>query len=907
MCIMTYIDVTIKLKCVLYKFSDSNFKFSGSDDVYLQKLTSLLISQGNVWTGDGDAQERRQLCAEWLEHVAHAWAGAPPHPGVAALALRLAGVVAGDPRGFARLRGSGTLDRLAGCLGPQVDCDGPVTLAYLSLLSGLLGHDEGCRWITDTDVWRAVIRRALESRSARVRGDSHEVVARLVARLQARGDLGRCRGILNHALVLLELAAVNSRGAAPREDDEALAQAAAPLLCRALEAASLGCPATATATLPTHHDPEQLAWQLVRLLDDEAGLPRFLRLLVLLYFVLFRQMSASGGSPAAHAACFKAKLFTVISYLVSKSYVNSILYVAFECQLYFHRFGMGGVEFEDGPKLCELKDQLLLFLVCPILFYEREYNTSNDLFLSDFIQKLFDKACEDAVRLGYALKDVCLADESMSPEYAKRAIVYLLQLQDCLDKEQVSVVCQSLIHALKTFARRPPEEHSAQSHGELSHILDALARLLDRFQISCRDTLECADLFSHVATLLRNPLLPPHVAVRALGLMQVAVRNHLPPNLALLVDTVSGSSLQELGPLMQRRLHDPSWDVRDSTLELLRTVTEVSRAGFPSFQELVLESGLCELALAAAAGDGESYVRASALKCLGTMVRVPRLWDACLASRELPSMMVSILGEESEGLVRTEAARLMTELYCLHGASQGRVFAAMAAAATSDLYWEVKLGALCFWEKVIEQRLGDQGMIDGRFPAVTFSREDRKIVTLTEGEVRARIGRALEELGRLGCLQVLLSAVHDCDLEVARKAAAVAASLSSLLAHHGLLPASEHGQARPARREETQRVARAPGGSVTGTLHASDRVIEGIVRESDVDLLSRVFADRASVAAVAPMAARDFLSALGAVDLRQLVSERARWLDDCGEGLGCLLDDILLAHGDPGDFVADCY
>lgn len=57
---------------------------------------------------------------------------------------------------------------------------------------------------------------------------------------------------------------------------------------------------------------------------------------------------------------------------------------------------------------------------------------------------------------------------------------------------------------------------------------------------------------------------------------------------------------------------------------------------FPAFQEHVLENELCPLVLVLAMDDSESYVRASAIKCLCAMVRVQRFWTDCLASQHLP-------------------------------------------------------------------------------------------------------------------------------------------------------------------------------------------------------------------------------------------------------------------------------
>jgi hypothetical protein len=93
-------------------------------------------------------------------------------------------------------------------------------------------------------------------------------------------------------------------------------------------------------------------------------------------------------------------------------------------------------------------------------------------------------------------------------------------------------------------------------------------------------------------------------------------------------------------------------------------------------------------------------------------------------------------------------------MYNYRKAELGNVFMVMAYAAMSDLHWEVKVNALEFWEKVIQKQMSDQGMIDGIFPSVTFSKENRKIVLLTENEIKLRLNKVLGELARIRCLQV---------------------------------------------------------------------------------------------------------------------------------------------------------
>lgn len=68
----------------------------------------------------------------------------------------------------------------------------------------------------------------------------------------------------------------------------------------------------------------------------------------------------------------------------------------------------------------------------------------------------------------------------------------------------------------------------------------------------------------------------PQLAVEVLKLAQLSVEHFLAPNLALLVDTLSGSYMQNMGPIIVKRLHDSSWEVRDSVLELLASMANIS-------------------------------------------------------------------------------------------------------------------------------------------------------------------------------------------------------------------------------------------------------------------------------------------------------------------------------------------
>lgn len=146
---------------------------------------------------------------------------------------------------------------------------------------------------------------------------------------------------------------------------------------------------------------------------------------------------------------------------------------------------------------------------------------------------------------------------------------------------------------------------------------------------------------------------------------------------------------------------------------------------------------------------------------------------------------MKILLSESEGIIRLEASALIHCLYSHERFEKERIleiYQIMATTATIDLHWEVKIKALKFWEEIIWEHLKEQGMIDGSFPEVTFSKERKKIIVLNEDEIKRRLNKVVGELDSIGCLQVLIKAIRDDpDIEVVETAVQITDKFAKLL------------------------------------------------------------------------------------------------------------------------------
>lgn len=271
--------------------------------------------------------------------------------------------------------------------------------------------------------------------------------------------------------------------------------------------------------------------------------------------------------------------------------------------------------------------------------------------------------------------------------------------------------------------------------------------------------------------------------------------------------------------------------------------------------------------------------------------------------------MINVLKNETEAIARCEAATLISKIYVHRGFTDSilqQIYEVMSQAAVVDLHWEVKLNALLFWEKVINNHLQNQGMIDGTFPNVTFSKEHRKIVTLNEAEVKARLNKVLVQLSECKCLSVLMFAMQDdCDFEVSKKAVEITQKLANLLKMYNVslstAPMSPSSASSGFSSPASQRVA------------FSEEVVNDIVNANDLNLLGNVYnyermdsgvsgiTESRSVQIVAPETFFGFIQK----DLSGIVTEKTKWLSSIDD-LNSLLDDMLKSYEDEVNSM-DCY
>lgn len=244
-------------------------------------------------------------------------------------------------------------------------------------------------------------------------------------------------------------------------------------------------------------------------------------------------------------------------------------------------------------------------------------------------------------------------------------------------------------------------------------------------------------------------------------------------------------------------------------------------------------------------------------------------------------------------------------------------------------------------------------MIDGTFPAVTFSKEHKKIITLTDKEIQLRLRKVLNELSLRGCLGVLLTCMQDSDLEVVKKVVAVVEKLLRYLNKYNFI--EEYNKSKKGTMENgvkpvidsnyseffNNNLAGGNGPVVrnnadfskttevtlsqeNGECCPDDTIIDSIVKEQDFVLLSNNYKanlkstcgeencgdvkmgqiDENLFKKFATVSADEFLHFINTTDLAKALEDKSEWLQHT-ENFSSLLDDVLLSFGH--NFDLDCY
>ncbi|XP_008197120.1 uncharacterized protein LOC100141760 isoform X12 [Tribolium castaneum] len=811
----------------------------------------------------------------------------------------------------------------------QPDVEPSVKLAYVKLLSSFLEHKPGLEFIIKNDFCEEILRMCLSDESTKVREESTKLVSIVLEKTLDRDDFF-CE-IVKRVLSPLK---VNIYDCLKDSNGEVL-EPSLKLLAGILEHILVRVVNDGNNIRIALRFLECL--RLEELIDDLTLLSqafyRSISLVKVTFMIQFLELYLRVRNKSVTCDVIKSSVYTMIENFAaccSKGNFGDIMELASFGYPYWSLVE-SKIGISNNQNYYSFPDHVLCLLLVPcaslllknfMSFEQWETTNVADDFRDVTFYNFFKSLDPNLLRIGYTWRNSLVFDPNLT-KICIESVIRTKKLKSLFTKTSAIIVFQLHVYIFQdivsTIKANPEKLESLRHETYFVEVLALVADLTEQFHITWRDDSEVLSLVSLAFDFLNLHRWPTGEVVQALRLINIAIKNYMSSKMLLLVDLGSDSAVSHLGPLLSELLSGK--DVKGAALEVTHTMANMS-AKFPSLQKVLMDSELPTLVVKMSTCDSESFVRATAIKCLQEMIQVEEIWNNALKSEDLPQKMRDVLLNETEGIVRVEAATFMCVAYenqQFPKDTLDRVYETMIYASTTDLHWEVKVRALDFWDKVIKNHLQNQGMIDGSFPNVTFSKEHRKIVTLTDSEIRKRLLKVLSQLSSIGCLGVLMSAIKDdCDMEVSKTAAKITQRLVELFKKYnvrsdGSTPTS------PLPTENGMSTASVSSGiSVDESMDSpsnhhelNEDIIDQIVNSKDVCLLRNVYApsEYSSVSNYDIQVRRvvtpnEFLQ-FTQQDLNTIISEKKNWLNGI-EDLGSLLDDMLKTYEDDVNNM-DCY
>lgn len=194
-----------------------------------------------------------------------------------------------------------------------------------------------------------------------------------------------------------------------------------------------------------------------------------------------------------------------------------------------------------------LENQLITLQLMPVLFMLRK---QHDEFLREdvfdtYLMKLFEINCEQTLRLCYGFRDIILTEDMNTTTFYQdcrtiqdlsiKSINGILSMENVLERDQATLVFQGLIYALKEFilqsdsmavnadtydckgnVKPKPVDMIIETPHVLYAILFGLQRLIQRYRITWKESIETICVVNSVAVILDNPNLPSLVCINFL-------------------------------------------------------------------------------------------------------------------------------------------------------------------------------------------------------------------------------------------------------------------------------------------------------------------------------------------------------------------------------------------------------
>ncbi|KAL1489880.1 hypothetical protein ABEB36_013808 [Hypothenemus hampei] len=417
-------------------------------------------------------------------------------------------------------------------------------------------------------------------------------------------------------------------------------------------------------------------------------------------------------------------------------------------------------------KTLDLENELICFHVLPIALLVSKYDiktfmrmVDTDIVRQTYISKFMHNTSINSLQIGVKVRQLI---PSLPIQMIIDTVKDIIEYKDIYSKVNLGLVFETFIYSLQDvtdFMKHASEDLDMSIKVALEEytleVVIAIRIFIQSFNLGWSDSVKILELTNIINCGCPSHKWPTQISIHAFKLLQEVISRRLSPSMSLLID--SADDLKGFGLLLYQKCFTSEWEVRNAVLELVHTIAVSANRSFSSFKEVLLEADLPNLISTMALNDEFPTVRAAALKCLRDMI----VWEdinSLLPRDVFINKILDLLSNADEhSSVKLEIIKILATAY-LHNTSLDnsvlmKVFKQLEIVMLNCNDNKVQLEVLYFFMAVMKKHLVHQGWVDKKFPSVTFS---KRIICMTNAEVRKRIYKALNDLSSLGFLNVLV-------------------------------------------------------------------------------------------------------------------------------------------------------
>ncbi|RZC33048.1 hypothetical protein BDFB_004777 [Asbolus verrucosus] len=592
----------LKIKRLLEKFFGSECQTNSDIDNYLDKLLVYL-----------SPQEKAELEAtlitlpvftEWITRAVAIWStnGTTPATNIATFTLNLASLLSKNEDRFCSLNNNNFFIKLVNVLkARQPEAAPSVKLAYIKLLSSFLEHKSGIEWMIACSFWEDILRFSLTPEKADISRESHTLMSKILEQTIDH-DENFCNNVVKRIMLPLgetiykSIKAFTEQIAVTNETMSQSLSSTLQLIGNILEYFLEGILLdqkdfrVALIFLKNFHLEERISdFMLIAqnkcLVFDLGKIMFIMQFLELYVNVVSNNFSEADIKNSVH----KMINFFVVN--ISKGKFENFLKFCNFGHLYWNLIGSKILHHQVGNdnEAIYFANQLIVLKVMPnfclIVKYCFSLSDLEELLLIDelrdvFVQKIFKMLCQELIRVAYIWRDFLISQTNLF-EIGRETLLYAMQSRKYYSKDKAVIVFQTLIYVLKDFTSAiiKSSEKLEIVTKEISYfslLFEVLAIFIEEFTITWKDGFEAIDVLAVSFEFLSLPNWPVEIVVKVLKLINISIAKYMSPNLALLIDRTTDSTVDLLGTLLYSKLHDDESQVKETALEVICTMSCMS-------------------------------------------------------------------------------------------------------------------------------------------------------------------------------------------------------------------------------------------------------------------------------------------------------------------------------------------